>query len=525
MQRPAAAIDANGVNSAIAPDFIYRDRQIPYPRHPLFPSALVPFNRLGGIGGMLLFSVLGAWLASVSAGLLARRLDRYYGIPALAVMGIGSPLLFDAFLISAHAMAAALCGFVALGIAQVVEDRRRWPLIYLLICVAALVGLRSEATIVMVVTAGVVGLMAIKFRPRLRIDRLAALTGTAIGVVTAVTYLGDAWWTRSIKDHVTGVPQPLIRGLTQHRDPLAATWVSLIRPWEGDGQAAEAAIVLAVAAVLLAAVSVKVAPTRWLLPVSLTGLAAGCLVYQNLVGPILLTGLLGAFPLLVAGLILLHRSDLLRPMITRHLAIGVLSVAAITLMTYEVGGATEWGGRFYHVLLPLFIPLVVLGLHRGFQALPPRPATAAAIAVAVTSIAVSGLALQQHSWMRHITKALTTSTRAFTVDNPRTTSPGSRPLVIIGLVTPDGTSRMFWDPSNPADVVTAVGADDVFRVVTRAEQNSYHEVTIVTDIPLTGLLLLGRRPLDRIGWEIKNASPIRGTPFGLVRLGPITPNN
>lgn len=522
MRRPAAAIDADGMNSAIGPELVFRDRQVPYPRHPMFTMVLVPFYRLGGIGGMAVFSVLGAWLASVSAGLLARRLDPCYGIPALAVMGIGSPLLFDAFLISAHAMAAALCGFVALGVAQVVDDRRRWPLIYLLICVTALVGLRSEATIVMALTAAVVGLMSVRIRPRLRIDRLAALTGIAIGVVTAVAYLGDAWWTRSIKDRDGGVPQPLIRGLTDRRDPLSATWVSLIRPWVADNRTAQAAIVIAVVAVILAAISIRVAPSRWLLPMTLTVFAAGCLVYQNVITPLLLTGLIGAFPLLVAGMILLRRADLHRPMVVRHIAIAVLSIAVITLTSYEVGGGVEWGGRFYHLLIPPLVPLVVLGLHHGYRTLPPRPAKVAATALVVGALALSGIIIQQHRWMRQITRTATTAAGSFALDHAGPADTDGRPLVIMGLMTSDGSARMFWDPSDSVDVVTAVGVADVFRLVTRAHEHGYPEVTLVTDIPLAGLQALGNRPLTDIGWRIDAVRPVQNTPFGLVRLAPTT---
>lgn len=521
MRRPAAAIDADGRNSAIGPDFVTGDRQVPIPRHPLFISVLVPFFRLAGLGGLVVFSVLGAWLAAVAAGLLARRLDARLGIPALLVLAVGSPLLFDAYLVSAHAMAAASCGFVALGVAQVVEDRRRWPLAYLLVCVVGLVALRTEGTIVMVLTAGVVGLMAVRPRRRPRLDGLAATTAVAIGAATVLTYLADAWWTRSIKDGVAGGPQPLIRGLSSHRDPLGATWASLLRPWPGDNRSAQAAIVVAVVAVILAAVSVKVAPRRWLLPVALTVTAAGCLIYQNVVTPVLITGLVGAFPLVVAGTILLRSSDLRAPTVVRHLAICALSVATITVTSYEVGGAVEWGGRFYHLLLPLLVPLVVLGLRHGYDAMPRRPAIAATAAVAVAAVALAGLIVQQHRWLRQVTRATTSAAESLALGGRRSVGPDGRPLVVMGLLSADGSARMFWDPSGPVDVVTAAGVPDLFRLVARAKEHGYPDVTLVTDIPPSGLLALGRQPLADMGWAISSVKAVDDTPFGLVRLAPV----
>lgn len=522
--RPAAFIDSEGFNSAIHPEAVFGNRQIPYLKHPLFPSALSPLYRVAGFAGMMFFSVMGVWLASITAGLLTRRMDPRLGIGALLLTGLASPLVFDAFLISAHGMAAGLCGLVLLGVAQIIDDRRWQPLFYALPSTFLLVSLRTEGVIAMVATVGVVALMAVHPRDRPKIDTHAAVAGLAICAVTVASYVIDSVWSRSIKASTGTDMQPLIRRAAESRDPLNAAWVSIVRPWAGDGAAAQPAIVIAVAAILLGSLSLKIAPQRWLLPVSLAVLAAGSLLYQNVGDVILITGLIATMPILAGGIILLRRTDFSKPVIVRHLLVSAISIVSITLTTYSVGGASEWGGRFYHILLPLLVPAALIGLRYGYEVLPHRPARVALASVVVASLSMSGLAIQHQVATRQITKEVTSEAVTFARSHSVDAVNVSNPLVIVGLLTPDGTSRMFWNAPNDIDVVSAVGATDIFRLIALAKQNGFGNVSLVTSIPFPTLELLGKRRLDEISWELRDVRPIEGTPFGVVEVGPASPS-
>ena len=379
--RPVSEIDESGLNSALGPEITYDDRQIPYPRNPLFSTLLSLSYRLANYRGLVAFSVVGVWVASVAAGLLARMLDVRFGIPALLATGLVSPLVFDTSLVSAHGMAAGMCGLTLLALGQVVDRRRRLPLLVATVGAALLVGLRTEGVIAMVATSIVLAMMAVQIRP-FRVDRLAATAAASVVVATVSSYLASGYWTQKIIENA-GRTSSISRELSSDRSPLRAAWVSLIRPWYGTAVNAQPALVFAVIATLVAAVSVKVAPRRWLLPVMLLVVAAGCVITQAWAGSGLITGLFSAFPALGAGLILLRREDLGRPMITRHLGISALTLAGITYAAYSVGGSAEWGGRFYHLLLPLLVPLVIVGLHHGYRSLPQRPARVAAVAIVV----------------------------------------------------------------------------------------------------------------------------------------------
>lgn len=521
MLRPAAELDDGGYNSAIVPGVVYRDRQIPYPRHPLFTMALIPFFRAAGFGGMLAFSATGVWIAGVSAGLIARRLDGRYGVPALLLTGLGSPLIFDSLLVSGLGVAAGMSGLVALGLAQCIEDRRWWPIAYVAPAAILLVNIRSEGLILMTAIVLVTATLSVRFRP-LEVRLHSLVLSLCLGTTTVIAFLVDALWTRHVSSVAGAVQAGLLRQVTPQRDPVQLAWISLLRPWYGSALNAQPSLVFAVAATLVAALSLKVAPSKWLLPVVLLVLSAGCVLVVVPSGSGLITGLFAATPVLGAGLILLHRADLHRSLVARHLLVSLLTGIGVTVAAYGIGGAAEWGGRFYHVLIPLLVPAAVLGIHNGLSLLPRRQAIIAAVSVVILTLGYSTLALKQSHYMRDISSRIAEAAPEFArVHAHRSaTAPGRDPLLVVGLLNPDGTSRVFWDAPPDVDVVTSVGAGDLFSLLVRAHEAGYSSATVVTDIALPSLELLTDKRLADTGWEIGDVEAVKGTPFGLVEFGP-----
>lgn len=274
--RPAAEFDRDGSNSAIGPMVVFGDRQIPYTRHPLFPLLLLPFYKVGGLTGLLAFSVIGAWVAAVAAGLMARRVQPPLGIVALALLGLGSPLIFDSLLVSAHAMTAGLCGLTALGVAQAIDSRRWWSLAYAVPTMILAISLRSEAIIVMLALGLVVSAMAIIGSARSRkFDLPKVATGASLVGVAAITYLVEAKWEQRIIAAAGGVARTgLGRQLVEQRDPWSAVRIDLLMPWFGDATNARPTLVIAAVSIVLAAIVLRLLPNRYLLPVALLLMAA-----------------------------------------------------------------------------------------------------------------------------------------------------------------------------------------------------------------------------------------------------------
>lgn len=519
--RPLADLDADGANSAISPSFTAGDLQVPYDRHPLFVVALVPFYAAAGFVGMSLFSVLGTWGAAVAAGLLGRRLDSTYGVPALLLTGLASPLIFDAYLVSAHAATAAFVGFAALGASRVVDDRRWLPLLYTVPCAALAVALRSEGFIAVAALGVVIGAMAVTSSIRLRQIRWQPIIAATVVLVTAVAvYLADNMWRQQIErvsggtgGPLTAVPDESERGL------LSAVWTGLFRPWFASNLDAKPALALGAISIVLASVVLKVIPGRWLLPMALLGFGCSALVLQQFLEITLITGLFAAFPLLLAGLIQLRRSDVLDPLVMRGLATALLATALIAATTYADGGAVTWGGRFYHLLLPLVIPLAVLGLRRAGDVLPRRAGVIALVLVLLISASTSVFALRAQVQLRSTLGGVAEHTLDFAERHTTTQNPSDRPLIVVGLLYGDGTSRAFWDAGDRADVLAARGAPDIFRVIDRAKTAGYHSVTVVSNLTPPVLATVGISWLDRTGWEALETEQAGDTPFVMYQFG------
>lgn len=521
--RPAADFDRDGRNSAIGPMVVFGDRQIPYTRHPLFPLLLAPLYKVGGFAGLLVFSVIGAWVAAVAAGLMARRLHPSLGIVALALVGLGSPLVFDSLLVSAHAMTAGLCGLTALGVAQAVDSRRWWSLAYAIPAMILAICLRSEAIIVMLALGLVVSAMAIIASARSRkFDLPKVATGASLVGVAAITYLVEAKWEQRIIAAAGGVARTgLGRQLVEQRAPWSAVRIDLLMPWFGDATNARPTLVIATVSIAIAAIVLRVLPTRWLLPISLLLMAATASVLHLRSDLVFVTGLLVAMPVLIAGLILLRRQDFREPLIIRNLMVSGITATGIALTSYGEGGAMQWGGRFYHVLLPLLIPAVVLGLCHGYRLLPRVPARIAAAALMACIAATSAFALQTLDGYRSISKAASVTTvRYLSEIKSSGVQYGQRPLVIIGRTRGDGTSRVFWDLPAHTETISAKGIVDTFALARRAKEAGYTSIVLVTDIPIDKLELLSNRWLTPINWGIRDVRTIKGSPFGIVRLGP-----
>ena len=194
----------------------------------------------------------------------------------------------------------------------------------------------------------------------------------------------------------------------------------------------------------------------------------------------------------------------------------LLSASGITLTAYTEGGATEWGGRFYAVLIPLFVPLAMLGLVHAADQLPRHARRVAVAGALVTSLSLSALALQSNAQVRENNTHFVRTTLA-TVHR-LTDSPD--PLLILGGTNIGGTSRSFWDKRSEVDLIVGPSVVAMFALIGRAAVNGYDEVALMTDFAPSQMDEVGRAWLDPLDWHLTRKAAIGSTGWTLYLYAP-----
>ncbi|MDQ2678654.1 MAG: hypothetical protein M3Y51_07915 [Actinomycetota bacterium] len=373
---PLPTVDADGEFVTMENSDVVGDTYRPYAKHPAYPVLLLPFWSLGGHLGLLVAAALGTWAAALVGMFLCRRMlepaapgrrVEDLGLATLWVLGLGSPLLFGATTVMAHSIAAALTGGIVLaliaGLADGVSARRRVPLVLAALLLAVpLVLLRSEGLLAIAgITAGL-GLCSIRSLRPPRLDPSRLVTAVAIAGIGLAAYRFDGRLAAAIKGD-EGISSFVIGsqevGFVEGR--LLALWASVLRP--GDPRLGAAAIVLLVATVCMVAgaLLLRCSPRRRSLAVQLVVVGAALTVVRQFLPVGQVTGLVAAFPLLVMGLVQLRRADVASLAARVCLIASAVTATLVLATSYSIGGAAEWGGRFYHLLLPLLVPLAVIG--------------------------------------------------------------------------------------------------------------------------------------------------------------------
>lgn len=507
-ERPAAYLPGFAENNGIGPEVTVGDRYFAYTRHALLIVALAPLYRAAGFTGMLFLSVFGVWLAALLSGLLARRIQPRLAVPTLVLVGIGSPLVFDAFLVAGHGLAAATTAGVALGVSVLVEDRRWWPLLTTLPLVALTVMLRTEGVVVMGSVAAVVGAVSLLGSVR---DRAPHWQGIATSGGVFLTAYAAFRLDAAISVSLTGVAGAdngsVDRILGVGTGPWDAVWASLLRPWYSATEG-NPAVVLAGLALLLAVVGARFLPSRSLLALGASVLAVGSAVTILLSSASLVTGLLPAFPVLVACLAV-GRDDVRHPIVARHLGVAGLSAVVLVLSIYRIGGAAEWGGRFFHILLPLLGPVVVLGLSRILGWIDRRTALAVIGACVLVSGAFSVRALRVNHRVRDI--GARAATEIVTLLRGDRTKP--KPLVVLTGTSPGGISRSWWNEMDVMDLLVGRELGEGFFIARAAARSGVTKVQMLVNLPPDRVEMIGAAWFEDLDWGIVRAQPMNSLSF------------
>ena len=511
--RSALDVDPDGKLDVLYSENQTATQRIPYSRHPVYPLILSVFYRIGGTGALIVSSVIGAWIAAVTGSRLAGRIDQRLTLPTLWLLGAGSPLLFYSYVIMSHSLAAAACGVLLLSLVAAIDDRRRWALLGVAVGTAALVGFRSEGLLVAVACAGAVGISSLHLRPSLSIDWRRAAIGTLVLATVAVTYLVEGIANRAI----AGSSATGSTGIDRKADLVDATWASLLRPWGSLEALTSSAALLSALSIVLAALALRWKPERELLPLALVLVSAGTAVVRVTEGPSLISGLFAAFPLLPAGLLLVRRRDT-RSVAFRLMAITAVSSVPVMLLTmYGDGGADQWGGRFFAVLLPIVVPLSAAGLLAGYDALTvsTRRIIGAALLVAIASYSYLSLDAihTRHGHQAAIRARVAEVVGEATQDRP--------PLLVASPLAGGGGSRMFWREAAAGTPLIALrGPGQIRDVAPDAKRAGYPEIVLLSTRGRDFVTAVAGSVLNKMDWQILTADRVEGTRFWVMRLGP-----
>ena len=206
--------------------------------------------------------------------------------------------------------------------------------------------------------------------------------------------VGEDWWSRQIMGGAVAASGRRVdpgSGLAGRVHGFVLTW--LTTGYDGGGLV-DVALIVMLAAVVLAAFTVRRRPgeTRAVIVLSVTAAAAA--VVALVAGPTnVVPGLLVAFPLAAAGLILVDRATIHAP--AAKLAAGTFALFALGVLAtqYSRGGSGEWGGRYFALGIPIAVPVLLAAGSPGAADPGPEARRIAAGALVVALLALSAMAI------------------------------------------------------------------------------------------------------------------------------------
>ena len=364
----------------------------PLGKHPLYPTLAAAGARVGGVAGMVVLSLLGTVAAAGLAAALAGRVDKALVRPTVWVVGLASPLLFDGFLVMGHTLGAALATAAVLAAVMAVQDRRPGVALLVAPAVGGAVLLRNEALLFAVALVLVSGLVALRRAHRVPAGVVAA--ATVAGAVGA-RLIDRVWLARVTGDAVsaTAVGVPAAEdGFVQGRiDGFVTTWLT---PGYGELGPGTLALLVMLGAIGWCALRVRSHPKGRTAILGSAGVAAVAAVVALAADPgNVVPGLLLAFPAATAGMLVVRRrlfDDVGTVVIG---ATAVLFALAVIATQYAVGGSGEWGGRYFALLVPAAVPLLLAALKAQGRSLAADVRRGVAIALVVCSSALSVMAV------------------------------------------------------------------------------------------------------------------------------------
>lgn len=231
------------------------------------------------------------------------------------------------------------------------------------------------------------------------------------------------------------------------------------------------------------------------LPWGLFVLGAGGWVWATIAmtdtGTFFVSGLLPAFPALLFGVLAVGRAEVRQVEIATSVAVALVCLGVSLLFVHSQGG-TEWGGRFFHVLLvPAIAPIVaVMDRSRGYFNASERRLLVVPLVVLLLAPSLSALKFVDRRKVvieRQVNEVVRRAQEVSTV--------GHRPLIIIWRFKPTGASRQLWEQRETLDILAPLDHRGLIELLNRPAVVDRRQALFVTDVP-PGLLneaLKGRK--------------------------------
>jgi hypothetical protein len=402
VEHPVPEVDPTGAHYPLELTEQGSKGRAPFAKHPAYALLLAGADRVGGTAAMVLLSLGGTLAAAALAAALARRVDPSLSRPTVWVVGLASPLLFDGFLVIAHTLGAAAATAAVLCAVIAVERRKLVLALGVIPCIGLAVLFRNEAVFFALGLATAAGVIAISLRARARLTALAVAAGSVTAAAGA--HFGERLWIRRLVGPIVA-PIVTVTGNTTASNSgggggvlngrIRAFLLTWLRPGYTGPKQLTLALTVMVITVALGAYAVRRHPGDRRVIVALCSVAAVAAVVALVTKPTnIVPGLLVAFPLMLAGLLLIRRAQLQ----TTAAQIGAVTFAvfafAVLATQYTKGGSGEWGGRYFALGLPVLVPVLLLALRDAGRALAPstRRYAAASLATVTVVMAIMGIA-------------------------------------------------------------------------------------------------------------------------------------
>jgi hypothetical protein len=390
-------------------------RAYPYVKHPAWIAIQrVTTGVLGDRIGFVLPNLAGCVLAAAMAWAASRRIGA--GPPALAFWLVAlSPVVVTATSLWSHGLAAGFGGVVALLVLRLQARRSPVEAVGLGLALGAVLALRTEGPILVIAA---VAALVIARPGRLADLRRLLDPGLAALVAVGVFVAERAWVAALAAGPLTSTgPSPgpsdsLVMGRT------LAAWRTLTLGANGDPSGellTLAALACAGGAVVLVA---RHADHRRAGALLGAALVLGVIRYAGHVHgqDSLISGILSAWPVMAAGVVLWVRERADAPRAEAALAVlaGGFTVGLLAIQ-YDGGAGTDWGGRY---MTPVIVPLALLaaaGLARARSATTADPRRLLALTVGV-GLVLTAFGTHVTGTMRSDSAAVVARARAADVD-------------------------------------------------------------------------------------------------------------
>ena len=370
VEHPFPEIDPEGRLYPLAGSSQGDEGQAPFGKHPLYPLTLAALEPVAGVAAMMVPSVLATVAAAALAALLAREVTGGLERPVLWAVGLASPLFFDAYLVIAHSLGAALVTGATLAMVMALRRERASLLVAGAMAMIGLaVLMRSEALLFALALATAIAAVGV-------VRRRPLLAGW--GMMVALAGIGAAILEKALQKVLLGAEPTTIGVPAAGGGFLEARLAGFLNTWLSPSaepsSSASGADALLVVVMLLAVAAVAVLRWRSSRPHMLVflGVSAAVLSMVAFVSQPdrVVPGLLVAYPLAVFGIGLVDREYFRVPgNLLLTVTVG-LFMAGVLATQYGEGGSAEWGGRYFALGVPILTVLSVAALARRAPTLP-----------------------------------------------------------------------------------------------------------------------------------------------------------